>query len=82
MAENKAICPDCGEAIAVSGQIMVGWLVDCPNCGAELEIVETVPLELDFFYEDDESDEQDYLKRCATHPSLRPVVICLGLVFG
>jgi lysine biosynthesis protein LysW len=59
MAENKAICPDCGQTITVSGQIMVGWLVDCPNCDAELEIVETVPLELDFFYGDDESDDYE-----------------------
>ena len=72
MGKKSATCPDCGETLTVSGEILVGWLVDCPNCDAELEIVRTAPLEFDFFdgddegdvyedddYEDDDEDEQE-----------------------
>lgn len=56
---TKATCPDCGEKIAIRGTIRIGQEVICPNCDAELEIVETEPVELDWAYEDDWDDEEE-----------------------
>ena len=59
----RADCPDCGEKIAIQGPIEIGRRVTCPNCLADLEIVETVPVELDWYYEEeleDEDDEEDW----------------------
>jgi len=33
--------------------------VTCPNCGADLEIVETIPVELDWYYEDEDEEEEE-----------------------
>lgn len=60
-----ATCPDCGEKISVQGKIHLGKEVICPNCEAELEVVETVPVELDWACdEDDDSpdgeDDEEY----------------------
>jgi lysine biosynthesis protein LysW len=53
-SRNKAACPDCGEEITLHGKVELGMEVICPHCEAELEVVETVPVELDWIYEDDE----------------------------
>ena len=58
---ETADCPDCGEKIALQGPIRIGRRVTCPNCEADLEIVETVPVELDWYYEEDtEEDDEDW----------------------
>jgi Zn-finger nucleic acid-binding protein len=31
----------------------------CPNCDAELEIIETEPVEVDWYYEESDDDEQE-----------------------
>ncbi len=56
MVNKTAVCPDCGEKIPLSPPIRLGAQVTCPNCEAELEIVETDPVELDWVYEDDDYD--------------------------
>jgi lysine biosynthesis protein LysW len=57
---KTAECPDCGEKVPVRLPIEMGQRVLCPNCMADLEVVETVPLELDWFYEEppDPDDEE------------------------
>jgi lysine biosynthesis protein LysW len=56
----RATCPDCGDKIALRGTIRMGQKVVCPNCDAELEVVETEPVELDWVYDDDlDSDDQE-----------------------
>lgn len=58
----SARCPDCGEKIALPGEVYLGRKVICPDCEAELEVVETSPLQLDWLYEDDfdyEDEEED-----------------------
>ncbi len=56
-----AVCPDCGEKITLRGTIRLGREVICPNCDAELEVVETEPLELDWIYdEEDEEEDEDW----------------------
>ena len=52
-------CPDCGQEITLQGAIKVGRRVTCPNCEADLEVVETVPLELSWYYEEPEEDDED-----------------------
>jgi alpha-aminoadipate carrier protein LysW len=55
-----AKCPECEAAIDVSeDDVEEGQRVDCPECGAELEVVNTNPLELDVITSgDEEEDEQ------------------------
>ena len=62
---NIVICPDCGEEIFLKGRIELGREVICPNCDAELKVVETKPLALDWSYDDyddyyDEEEEQNW----------------------
>ena len=59
----RATCPDCGDKIALRGEIRMGKKVVCPNCDAELEVVETEPVELDWAYDDDldsKEEEEDW----------------------
>ena len=56
---KTAECPDCGEKVPVRLPIEMGQRVVCPNCQADLEVVETVPLELDWFYEDPSDQDDD-----------------------
>ena len=55
-------CPDCGERIALQLPVRRGDLVNCPNCDAELEVIGTDPVELDWVYEesDDEDEDEDW----------------------
>jgi hypothetical protein len=39
--------------------VRIGQHVLCPNCDAELEVIDTNPVELDWVYEDEESDEDE-----------------------
>ena len=56
----RTTCPDCGEKISLKGTIRMGQEVICPHCDAELEVVETDPVELDWAYYDEyESDEEE-----------------------
>ena len=56
----SAECPDCGEQISMRSPIVLGQRVTCPHCDAELEVVETDPVELDWAYDEDEEwDEED-----------------------
>lgn len=55
----KAVCPDCGEAVTLRGSVRLGQEVVCPHCDAELEVVETEPLELDWAYDDYDYDDED-----------------------
>lgn len=55
-----AHCPDCRERIRLGGRLYIGKTITCSNCDAELEIIETDPLELDWAYDgEDEDDEYD-----------------------
>lgn len=41
---KKIICPDCGEEIKNEGAGAVGDIVECLECGTEVEILSLVPL--------------------------------------
>jgi hypothetical protein len=51
-----ALCPDCEEGISVGPRPRIGQRVTCPHCNAELEVVEINPLELDWAFEDTDTD--------------------------
>ena len=52
-------CPDCGKTIRLRAPVRMSQEVACPHCDAELEVIETDPVELDWIYEDDVDDDDD-----------------------
>jgi alpha-aminoadipate carrier protein LysW len=59
-AKSVAVdCPDCGEKITLRGPISVGQRVTCPECDADLEVIGTDPVELDWVYEDSDYEDED-----------------------
>jgi len=55
----SATCPDCGKAVRLKSPVRLGQEITCPNCDAELEVIETDPVELDWIYEEDVDDEEE-----------------------
>jgi lysine biosynthesis protein LysW len=55
----SAVCPDCGRAIQIKSPVRMGQEIACPHCDAELEVIETDPVELDWIYEDDVYEDED-----------------------
>ena len=55
----RADCPDCGARIQLQSPVQLGQEVTCPECAAELEVIQTNPVELDWIYEDDEGEEDE-----------------------
>jgi hypothetical protein len=43
----------------LQGLARIGQKVICPNCDAELEVIETDPVELDWVYDDDSDEDED-----------------------
>jgi len=56
---ETAECPDCGETITLQGPVKIGQRVTCPDCEAELVIVETIPVELDWYDEEEMDEDED-----------------------
>ena len=55
-------CPECDAMIDIEEDLVEeGQTVECPECGAELEVVSTDPIELDILSrgEDDEDEDVD-----------------------
>ena len=52
-------CPECEAAIEIEDDVEEGTTLDCPDCGAELEVVNTNPLELDVITPGEEEEEED-----------------------
>lgn len=56
---TKPTCPECDESIQVSNA-RIGKKITCPNCREELEVFSLDPVELDYYYdEDDDYDDYD-----------------------
>ncbi len=54
-----AVCPECEAPLDIKAdEIEEGRVFDCPECGAELEVVSTHPTVLDVI-EKDEGEEED-----------------------
>ncbi len=55
-----AICPECDAHIDIEeDEIEEGQSLDCPECGAELEVVSTNPVELDLIKDEEGDDEEE-----------------------
>lgn len=57
------LCPECDNSIDLDDELDEGETVQCDECGAELEVVSTDPVELTLI-EDAGYDEED-----VSHPS-------------
>lgn len=55
-----AKCLDCGHEIDLGAGAWLGQLIRCQNCGAELEIINVDPLELDWVYLEPAELEEDW----------------------
>jgi alpha-aminoadipate/glutamate carrier protein LysW len=52
-----AHCPECEAAIEIEDDVEEGTKLDCPDCGAELEVVNTNPVELDVISSGEEEED-------------------------
>ena len=53
-------CPACDAVIDLEeDEVEEGQTVDCPECGAELEVVNINPVELDVLEEEEEEEEEE-----------------------
>jgi len=56
-----AHCPECDAIIDMEDdEVEEGDKLDCTECGAELEVVGTNPLELRVVLEEDEEEEEEW----------------------
>ncbi len=55
-----AFCLDCEYKINLGAHPAEGQKVTCSNCGAELEIISSEPLELDWAYLEPAESEEDW----------------------
>jgi lysine biosynthesis protein LysW len=53
-----AVCAECDEDIQIPGRPRLGQKVSCPHCGAQLEVVDLEPLELDWVFDDEDEDDE------------------------
>ena len=52
-------CPECEAVVDVDeDDVEEGEVVSCPECGVDLEVVNTNPLELNLLEEEDEEEEE------------------------
>ncbi len=55
-----AHCPECEANIDIDDDdVEEGQTMDCPECGAELEIVNTNPVELNVVSSEEEEEEEE-----------------------
>jgi alpha-aminoadipate/glutamate carrier protein LysW len=56
-----AHCPECEAVIDMEDdEVEEGMKLDCHECGAELEVVSTNPLELKVVLEEEEDEEEEW----------------------
>ena len=56
-----AHCPECEAVIDMEDdEVEEGVKLDCQECGAELEVVSTNPLELKAVLEEEEDEEEEW----------------------
>lgn len=54
-----AKCPECGAVLDIEAdEVAEGEVLVCPECEADLEVVNTNPLEFDAVEEEEEKEEQ------------------------
>lgn len=54
-----AHCPECEALIEIEGDLDEGETLDCPECGAELEVVNINPVEFDVISSGEQEEEEE-----------------------
>lgn len=49
---KKVICPDCHEPVEIKEEPEVGAIIECENCGAEMEVTNLEPLSVSLIEEE------------------------------
>lgn len=44
---TQVTCPECGADVAVDNNVVVGEILECPDCAVELEVTATNPLTIE-----------------------------------
>ena len=58
-----ARCPECGGVVDIEeGEVEEGEIISCPDCGSDLEVVNSHPLELDLLEDEEEEEEEEKSK--------------------
>ncbi len=53
-------CPECDAAIDIEEEeLEEGQIVDCPECGAELEVVSTNPVQVELVKDDEDAEDEE-----------------------
>ncbi|HEV2418702.1 MAG TPA: hypothetical protein VGX94_12930 [Terriglobia bacterium] len=56
-----ALCPECDATIDIEDdEVEEGQTLDCPECGVELEVVSTNPVELNSLMEEEDDEEESW----------------------
>jgi lysine biosynthesis protein LysW len=55
-----AECPECGSNIRFHKPLRTGQIVICPECDEKLEVTSLDPLELDWAFDDDDDDYEEW----------------------
>ena len=50
--EKKITCPDCGAIIPEEDGVMIGDILECSQCGTEVEVLSLEPLECRELFEE------------------------------
>jgi alpha-aminoadipate carrier protein LysW len=51
---NQTTCPECAADITLAADTLPGEIIQCPDCGVELEVVSLNPVTLDLAPEEEE----------------------------
>ncbi len=54
MTTMTATCPECAADIPLCEETLLGEIIQCPECGAELEVVNLNPVALELAPEEEE----------------------------
>ncbi|RLC67501.1 MAG: hypothetical protein DRI48_02130 [Chloroflexi bacterium] len=49
-------CPEC-DAVIILDEPREGLIISCPDCGVDLEVIDTDPFEVDLPFDDDWDDD-------------------------
>ena len=50
--EDKIICPDCKSEIKTTTALQVGDILECQECGTEVEVIGLKPLKISELFEE------------------------------
>ncbi len=51
---NHATCPECAAEVTLADDTLQGEIIQCPDCGVELEVMSLAPLVLELAPDEEE----------------------------